>query len=174
MLAFIDSAAAQLGVRPQQISMYRYPFAVGSTAYCCWEHDLPDLNQRFLAGIDCEYFWYVAQLHFEKLDGDDRQRAALALRTVYHHGLETLFSFLGALSQAPECVPAWLPKCSTSELRELVRGFSAGAPLVTQRGVQRISFSGLAQVVHQYCWLDESPRGATAARFAALWSRFCG
>lgn len=152
--------------------MYRYPFAVGNTAYCCWEHDLPERNEQFLAGIDCEYFWYVVHRHLDALDGDDRQRAALALRASYHHGVETLFSFLGALAQAPDCVAAWLPKCSTPDLRCIVRGFTVGAPLVTQRGIQRISLADLAKVVHQFCWVDEQPPSATAERFARAWMRF--
>src|SRR5690349_4853189 len=109
--------------------MYRYPFAVGKNAYCCWDYNLPERNQQLLRGIDPEYFWYVASQHFEALDTEHRQRAALALRTNYYHGLETLFSLLGALAQAPECVAAWIAKCSTSELRHIVDGFRTGASI---------------------------------------------
>ena len=89
--------------------MDRYVFAVADEPYCCWEYDLAERNQRFLATLDATYFHYVADRHFEEVEGENRQRAAVALRAAYHHGLETLFSLLGALTQAPDAVPAWLP-----------------------------------------------------------------
>lgn len=92
---------------------YRYVFAVGDEAYCCWDYDLPARNERFLRSLDGSYFSYVSGRHLDQIAGEDRQRASVALRGAYHHGLETLFSLLGAMVQAPEAVPAWIPKCST-------------------------------------------------------------
>lgn len=152
--------------------MYRYVFAVGTDVYCCWEHDLPERNERFLSSLDGEYFNYVAQRHLDDIDGENRQRAAVALRAAYHHGLETLFSLLGALSQAPEAVPAWIPKCSTTTLRELVATLLAGGMVLTQLGSQRVSLRELAAVVHQYCWPGDQPAGVTGDRFGQLWERF--
>ena len=77
--------------------MYRYAFAVGEEVYCCWEHDLPQKNERFLASIDGGYFNYIALTHLEHIEGEDKQRAAIVIRSAYHLGLETLFSLLGAL-----------------------------------------------------------------------------
>jgi hypothetical protein len=151
--------------------MDRYVFAVADAAYCCWEHDLAARNERFLATLDAEYFQYVAARHIDALDGEDRQRAAVALRAAYHHGLETLFSLLGALTQAPEAVPAWLPKCSTPALRQVVQALSIGAPILTQLGIQRIRLTDLASLVHQYCWPDDDPVGVTGQRFGQLWER---
>ncbi len=152
--------------------MDRYAFAVADEAYCCWEHDLAERNQRFLATLDAEYFHYVAACHIESIEGENRQRAAVALRAAYHHGLETLFSLLGALTQAPEAVPAWLPKCSTPALRKVVEALSIGAPILTQRGHQRILLTDLATLVHQYCWPDDDPPGVTGQRFGRLWGLF--
>ena len=100
-------------------NLYRYVFAVGSKVYCCWEHDLPRRNDKFLSSIDCEYFRYIAQLHLDQIEGENKQRAAVALRSAYHHGLETFFSLVGALCQAPGAVPAWIPKCNNTVLRKL-------------------------------------------------------
>lgn len=152
--------------------MYRYVFAVGDDVYCCWEHELPERNERFLLSIDGEYFNYVAQRHLDQIEGEDRQRAAVALRAAYHHGLETLFSLLGALSQAPQAVPGWIPKCTNTILRELVRKLQVGGIVLTQVGPQRVSLSELAALVHQYCWPNDEPAGATGSRFGLLWSRF--
>lgn len=152
--------------------MYRYVFAVGNDVYCCWEHDLPERNERFLSSIDGEYFNYVAQRHLDHIEGEDRKRAAVALRAGYHHGLETLFSLLGALSQAPEAVPAWIPKCNNTSLRKLVETLRRGGTVLTQAGLQRVSLSGLAVLVHQYCWPNDQPASATSDHFGRLWNRF--
>ena len=152
--------------------MDRYVFAVADEAYCCWEYDLADRNLRFLATLDAGYFQYVAERHIEHIDGENRQRAAVALRAAYHHGLETLFSLLGALTQAPDAVPAWLPKCSTPALRKVVESLSIGAPILTQLGHQHVTFTDLAGVVHQYCWPNDDPPGVTGQRFGRLWERF--
>lgn len=152
--------------------MYRYVFAVGKDAYCCWEHDLPERNEQFLTSIDGEYFNYIAQRHIDHIEGQDCKRAAVALRAGYHHGLETLFSLLGALLQAPEAVPAWLPKCNNTTLRELVETLLHKEIVLTQIGPQRVSLSDLAVLVHQYCWPDDQPVNVTGNRFGCLWNRF--
>jgi hypothetical protein len=154
--------------------MYRYPFAVGEDVFCCWEHDLPERNERFLKTLDSAYFSHAVERNVDQLEGESKQRAAVALRVAYHHGSETLFSLLGALAQAPEAVPAWLPKCSTPALRDLVKAISRGDMLLTQLGRQSVTFAALGQVVHQFCWPDDSPQGATADRFATFWSRLAG
>ena len=151
--------------------MYRYPFAVGEDVYCCWEYDLPERNEDFLKALDAEYFSYVARCHLEHLDSEDRQRAAVGLRATYHHGLETLFSLLGALTQAPHAVPAWIPKCSTQSLRFVVTALARGGALITKRGRMHVNFAALATTVHQFAWREEQPSGATAERFALLWAR---
>lgn len=152
--------------------MERYVFAVGDDPFCVWGHNLSDRNESFLRSFDPDYFEYAAQRHVEQLGGSNGARAAVALRAAYHHGLEPLFSLLGALSQAPGCVPAWIPKCSNTVLRQLVGDISQGRPLLTQRGSQKFSWKLLAEVVHSHVWADETPQGATAERYATLWSRF--
>jgi len=152
--------------------VYRYVFAVNDDAYCVWEHDLPERNERFLRHLDTGYFAYVAERHVEALDGIENQRAAVALRSEYYHGLEALFSLLGGLAQAPGCVAGWLSKCPTRALMQLVEGLSQGRPVLTQRGRQSVSMGDLSAIVHTHAWQDESPGGATAARFGALWHRF--
>lgn len=154
--------------------MYRYPFAVGEDVFCCWEHDLPERNERLLKTLDSVFFSHAVERNVDQLEGESKQRAAVALRVAYHHGSETLFSLLGALAQAPDAVPAWLPKCSTPALRDIVKSISRGDMLLTQLGRQSVTFPALAHVVHQFCWQDEAPRGATASRFATFWSRLAG
>ena len=157
---------------PTDDRICRYVFAVGNQAHCCWEYDLPDRNEQFLSSFDGKYFNYVAQRHMDQLESEDRQRAAVALRAAYHHGLETLFSLLGAMAQAPGAVPAWIPKCSTAALRAIVDALRAGRPILTQRGRQSLTLRDLARITHAYCWRDEDPPGVTGERFGRLWHRF--
>ena len=69
-------------------------FAVDETPYCVWEEDLRERNLRFVESIDYRYFEYIATTHAANLEGEDQQRAAIALRTGYHHALETFFTLL--------------------------------------------------------------------------------
>jgi hypothetical protein len=61
--------------------------------------------------MDTRYFQYQAETHGKNLDGENRQRAAVALRTSYYHGLETLFMLIFAVWQSPHCIVGWLSKC---------------------------------------------------------------
>lgn len=150
--------------------MHRYPFAVHEDAHCVWEYDLPERNLRFLERLDPQYFDFVVRSHVEA-EGQGAQYQAVLLRTTYHHATETLFSLLGALSQAPGCVPAWLMKCRTEQLRSMVRLLLEGSQILTQTGPQHLSLEDLSSVVHQWTWQDEAPAGSTAQRFAMLWRR---
>jgi hypothetical protein len=154
------------------VSLERYVFAVGNEPFCLWGYDLALENETFLRSFDAKYFDYVSRSHLEHLEGEDAARASVALRSAYHHGLEALFSLLGALSQAPEAVTAWIPKCSSSRLRRLVSDVSSQQAILTQRGWQRLSWHALAEIVHSHVWVDEEPKWTTASRYAHLWSRF--
>lgn len=157
---------------PSDHSLHRYIFAVADQIYCCWEHNLPDRNEQFLRSFDSEYFNYVAHRHMDQLESEDKQRAAVALRAAYYHGLETLFSLLGAMAQAPDAVPAWIPKCSTGELRRIVNALQLGRPILTQTGRQSLTLRELAGITHEYCWPDDNPTGITGERYGRLWERF--
>jgi hypothetical protein len=171
-LAFVYVRVQQIwGIRPtNRETMDRYVFAIGDETYCLWGYDLAEENEQFLKLFDASYFEYVARVHMDRLEGDDASRAAIALRAAYHHGLEALFSMLGALSQAPEAVTVWIPRCSNIRLRRFVGDVSNGEPILTQRGRQRVTWRALAEVVHSRCWVDEDPKWTTAHRYAKLWS----
>lgn len=152
--------------------MQRYVFAVRERPYCLWGYDLHRENEAFLRSFDPAYFGYLAQLYLDHLEGENTSKAAIGLRAAYHHGLEALFSLLGALAQAPRAVPAWIPKCGNSDLRALVEDISAGTTLLTPLGRQRVTWVALSHTVFANVWRDENPEWATAERFARCWSRF--
>ncbi|MCL9852200.1 hypothetical protein RSP673_011095 [Ralstonia solanacearum P673] len=109
-------------------SMRTHVFAVLGEPYCLWEHPLDTLNVEFLDGFDAGYFKFVAEK--SNVDGrpsEEATRAAVQLRLSYHHALETFFSLVGALIQAPTCVYGWLAKCKTEDLRALVEAVSSSS-----------------------------------------------
>lgn len=139
--------------------------------WCVWEWDMPERNLRFLESIDPEYFTYVATLNSEHLKGEDAKRAAVAIRTAYHHSLETLFTLLGATLQAPDCVVGWIPKCKTETLRDLMRAISDESSVPNRLQLERVSWKALAGVVFRHSDQDPEVRAKHAEDFGTLWQR---
>jgi hypothetical protein len=100
--------------------IYYSKFAVCEKPYCVWEWNLPERNLEYLERVDPTYFDYVGRVNAKKLGTDDGQHAAMAIRTAYHHGLETLFALMFAAIQAPDCVVGWMQRYSMGQLRSLV------------------------------------------------------
>ncbi len=144
-------------------------FVVNEEPYCIWEVDLPGRNNEFLDGIDTEYLDYLLKVHVE---AEDEKRASIALRGTLHHAMETMFSLLGAYIQAPDCVYAWIAKCSNKNLRELVVKVGASRnDLFTKLNIENVSWSSVADSVFR-CYLPETEKNKkTAQLFATLWSR---
>ena len=153
----------------------RSVFVVGTESkkarpWCVWEWDLRDRNLRFLERLDHEYFEYVIRRHIDKLEGDDARRAAVAIRVTYHHALETLFTLLAAAVQAPDCVVAWVPKCKTDSLRELVIAISRHGRIPNKLGLDHVSWDAIAEKVFTPV-ADAEARDRMRTRFARLWAR---
>lgn len=83
-------------------------FVVDETPYCFWDSDISDKNINYLNWIDCDYYKYVAKIHSESLESEDKHRAAIALRAAYIQGLEVLFALLCTAVQSPNCVFGWM------------------------------------------------------------------
>jgi hypothetical protein len=106
-------------------------FAVHETPYCLWDWNIRKLNLDFLETINPGYFEHVANIHGQALESDEKQYAATALRVAYSHGLESLFTLLCAMVQAPDCVAGWLLKYRNKELFDVVRKIDQGSPVYT-------------------------------------------
>src|SRR5258708_5439980 len=147
--------------------------AVDETPYCVWEYDLRDRNLRFVEQLDHKYFEYLALTLGPDLDGEPRQRAAIALRTGYHHALETFFTMLCAAIQAPGCMVGWIQKCSTKQLRSLVRKIEEGRHHLYNRiGLPVVTWQALSGVINLFNYPDQSRTAETQRLYATLWSRF--
>lgn len=167
-------------------------FAVGADPYCVWDWDLGERNVRYLKSLDPDYFDYVGRANLPHLGSDDpeeRRRAATAIRTAYHHGLESFFALLFATLQAPSCVPGWMQVYSPADLRDMARAVDPG---VRGRGAQSERARALREDMLPYVWLrprsflrwegisraihrldaDEEQAAKTQQLFGRLWHGF--
>lgn len=150
-------------------------FAVDDEPYCVWDWWLRRRNQQYLAGVDHDYFEYIAKTHATQLEGPDAQRAAMALRSVYHHGLETLFTLICAGLQAPGCVAAWILLSRSSDLRSLVSAIQRGhARILNHLDLPEVSWSGLSDRINLHAYQDPERARETKRLFAELWERLAG
>jgi hypothetical protein len=148
-------------------------FAVGDEPHCLWAWDLAARNLEFIEGIDEGYFEYFAGTYQNDLDGDNAQRAAMALRTSYHLSLETMFSLMAAALQAPECAVGWVLKVRSEQLRSIVEALQKdGMDFPIKWRMRRpLGFAEVAHLVLQYApWAAQMDDG-TVGRFAILWAR---
>ena len=123
-------------------------FPVNKRAYSVWSFNVRRDNLEFIKGISADFFSYLGTIHGDKTDGDDGAHAAIALRLAYHHGVETLLSLLAGTLQAPEAIVAWMGKCRTSDLREIVEDISnKNQSLLRLLGVKEVSWRGLSQII---------------------------
>lgn len=143
-------------------------FFVGDDPYCIFDPDIRLLNQEFLEGLDPGFFDYAADAH---LLTDDEKRASVALKLTLHHGLETFFSLVGALLQAPDCVFAWVPKCTTATLRTVVERITAeDGTLRVRLNLPSIGWKPVAQAVFAPYMPGTDKQAETIEGFAKLWA----
>lgn len=144
-------------------------FVVNKEPYCIWEMNVGERNREFLNGIDPDYFSYVADIH---LNADDEKRAAIALRSDFHHALETLFSLIGSYVQAPDCAYAWIAKCSNNQLRKFVADVSCHRnSLFTKLNIDNVAWSEISRSVFSGYLPNTEKNGRTVSLFAELWGK---
>jgi hypothetical protein len=145
---------------------------VGSRVLCVWDWGLQDRNLAFVRATDHEYFTYLARVHAAEEDGPDRLRAALAIRSAYHHGLETFFMLLGAAVQAPHCVPVWMLKTEPGMLRQLVADIQGGKKVRNMLRLTSVSWASIAAALIYWDQRDAAENSRVQARFGELWAGF--
>lgn len=119
-------------------------FAVGDEPFLLWDGDVAERTRDFLSGIDSEYFAHVIETN---QNAEDEARASVAIRLALHHATETMFSFLGALVQAPDCPFAWIARCSTPELRNVVKRIGDGdASLISKFKFPSLGWKSIRRV----------------------------
>lgn len=148
-------------------------FAVDEKAFCMWEWDLHERNLAFINNIDPAYFEYVANTHRDAMKIDEqRQHAALSLRTAYSHGLETFFALLFATIQAPDCVIGWLHKYDIGDLRSLIEKVNKWQPIHSKLKIKPITWDVISNTVHESLSLeDKAKEEQIKVRYAREWGR---
>jgi hypothetical protein len=134
-------------------------FAVCAEPYCVWGWDLEEENSQFISEIDGSYFEYICETHLSALDGDNAQRAAVALRINYHLSLETLFGLIGAMLQSPRYVPGWILKATTNQIREITSSLERGVmtfPTKLDPRPPYLDFETVVRLIFQHTpWPDD-------------------
>lgn len=142
---------------------------VNDEPFCVWDFDLKERCREFLRGLDPDYFEYATTAH---IGTQDEKRASVALRLALHHGMETFFSLVGALVQAPDCPHAWLSKCSTPALRSVVERLNKADPsLFTKLSLSSPSWPELARCVFITYLPGTERQTQTIQGFTELWQR---
>jgi hypothetical protein len=153
--------------------MKRVCFVVAERPRCIWVSDPIARNVEFLQNVDPGYFEYLAKVHEEKLTGNDRMAAAISLRSAYFQGLETLFAFLCATIQSPQCVFGWLESYTNIKLREIVERVSQGHDVKTVMPERPITWESLSRRIHAGVISDDEEKQAQlVAGYAHVWRQF--
>jgi hypothetical protein len=150
-----------------------YSFAVIDHPFCIWGWNLQEENLQFLRNIDHEYFLYLAKVHSQNAEGENKGKATIALRMAYYHGLETMFALIFAAIQSPRCVLPWILKAKPWQIRELAKTVGDS----NFRGYLRFklekpTWDDISNLIHNLVFKDLSNREQLAKSFASLWQRF--
>lgn len=140
--------------------------------HCFWDPELTQHNRDFLNGILPEYFEFLVEAH-AAADETKAQMAALALRSAYHQALETFVALACTALQAPGCAIGWMLLYRDDALRSLVRRINSsqgGVP--NQLGLSRVTWQGLAEVVHHGVGTGDADWAGAVQCFGQVWQRF--
>jgi hypothetical protein len=130
---------------PKTEGTYCAMFVVDEKPHCVWDRDLQASNAKFMTDVDPTYFEYLATINVQALQvTGQRQHAAVSLRTAYSHGLETLFAFVFAAIQAPDCIFAWLPLYQPRDLHSLVQKVSSNQAIHSHLNIDPMSWQTIS------------------------------
>lgn len=153
--------------------LYYEVFGVGEKLHCFWDSNIPALNLKFLNSIDHEYFKYLADIHSGSLTGPHKLRAAIALHTAYFHGLETLFSLIFAGLHAQTAMPAWILKCRTDDLRNLVTTVDSNQQATNVRiQFEEYSWKSISALVNGSTLVGNQELDKIVDDLGKLWQKF--
>jgi len=126
-------------------------FKVHNRPYRLWGVSLGRRNLQAIDNIDSEYFGYLADLYYEQLKSEHKQKAALAIRTAYGHAVETLFSLICAALQAPQCFYAWMLKYQPGDVAKIIKEIddnNFGLYLSHAYNIKISSWTDFAKAIH--------------------------
>jgi len=122
-------------------------------------------NLEFLDNIDPYFFMYEAKSNLKLYNYKKyRQHAALAIRIAFSHGLETLFSLLGATIQAPYCINAWMLHCNNKQLHNVIARINNHMSLPTMLKVNPPDWQTVSEAVHLNLILNDKQKEKSIKR----------
>ena len=148
---------------------------VNQTPLCIWDYESTiEKNLQFVNKIDHLYFEFLAQTLYQKLQTKkNNQRAAIAIRSAFSHGLETLFSLLGAYIQAPYCVQGWILHCNNKELNDLIDSINTHKKVPSVFKQDILDWTSISENVFRSLILEnEEKKNEIVNGFASLWRGF--
>jgi hypothetical protein len=156
-----------------EIDLCYFKFVVDETPYCLWTPESLQYNQRFLESIDPLYFSHIREAHEPMLkdEGVIKHYAAVALRTAYAQGLETLFALLGSAIQAPHCTVGWILKYQNHELRSLTKKIQDKQPIYAIPEISIVSWETVTKRIMSHAKSSER-EDFLVTQFSNLWQRF--
>ncbi|MDQ2985515.1 MAG: hypothetical protein M3R13_02180 [Armatimonadota bacterium] len=146
----------------------RMVIPIGTRNVCVFDFDFARQSREFLAGLDPEYYAFVAKRMLPILKTDDCQRAAVTLRMTYSQALENLFALIAAANVSFETIPHWLALYYIKDLREIVNEIRTPTVDGKRRSPSKNPFHKIAsQVLESKQWDEETITG-----FADMWRAF--
>jgi hypothetical protein len=134
-----------------------------------WGFELAEQNREFLFGIDPSFFNASVEAQLPLLSGPTGQHAAMSVRMIYGHALETFFALLMAAIQAPHCPLGWILRYQPGELAQIVRKVDSGAPLLTRTKFEN-KWHGLALAINLFHHDDSAEEHRIMALFGDTWA----
>jgi len=136
-----------------------------------WDWDLKKKNLDFLNGIDSKYFTYVAENNIEALNGDDKHRAATLIRLTFSHGLETLFSLLSSVIQAPTCPLGWILSYNNQQLMKFVNKITKEEIVLSPLKIDNISWISISNLIFGGLNCDKEKKEWIINGFSDFWMK---
>lgn len=148
-------------------------FLVYKEPYCVWEWDLKKRNLEFLEGIDPTYFEYIANRNHDDLEGENKQKAALVIRLTYSQALETLFAFLCATIQAPDCIIGWLQRYKPKQVSDMVKAITNNNfKIKSKLKIDNVRWENVSIIINQFKLEDKDRELKIKTSFGNLWKKF--
>lgn len=150
--------------------MQKAMFFVGDRPYAIWDPDIQRKNLELLKSFDSDYFEYLADAHYARINAEANQHAATALQTSYGLAIETFFSLLGVTLQAPDCVFGWLYHYRERDLSLIIQGIK-GIKEIQTRFKGLLTWESLSNDVHRNLVLsDKAKETKIKSGFASFWA----
>ncbi len=146
-------------------------FYVENRARCVWEYGIAQRQLEFVKSIEPEHFPFLYEVLAKELAGDRRQRAACQIRATYSHALETFFSLLFSVIQAPRCGYAWLLEYQPGDLVAMTTALLQAQPIPTPLSLNPFNFDSVAEALTPRPTDDPGYANVGKVAFARAWKR---